>query len=167
MGGGRRRFCLARRGSEHAAVALPTARLSITGRTAVGSGGVGNAVIAARMQPAHFRLSAEEGLAGLGVPSASKTTVIWSPEQSITGVPVAAEAATAEGNSAPMVKAKIAARNASDRVSDQELDDEEDTKLPYCASARMETGPRCAEVAAKSDWRETIPHAPWRTCRWL
>lgn len=103
------------------------------------------------MQPEHLRLSAGEGLAGLGAPSASKTTVIWSPEQSITGVPAAADAATAEGSSAPIVKAKTAARNASDRINDQELDDEDDTKLPYCASARNETGSSYAGVGAKSE----------------
>jgi hypothetical protein len=68
------------------------------------------------MQSAQSRLSID---AGSDEPSWSKTTMIRSPEQSTTGSPVAAEAATADGNRVANTMAKVAARKASERVRDQ------------------------------------------------
>lgn len=59
-----------------------------------------------------------------------------SPEHSITGEPVAADAATADGSRVANMMAKIAARNASDRFSDQCSEEDEDTPLPYLGSRK-------------------------------
>jgi hypothetical protein len=50
------------------------------------------------------------------------------------GDPVAAEAATADGNKEPSMMAKTAARNASDRLNDQCSIDDDDTAPPYLPS---------------------------------
>jgi hypothetical protein len=46
--------------------------------------------------------------------------VIWSPEHSVIGVPVAADAATAEGRKVESTMANVAARNATERLIDHE-----------------------------------------------
>ena len=61
-----------------------------------------------------------EGFSGRGVPSVSWTTVIRSPEHSMTGEPVAAEAVTADGRKVANTIANVAARKASERLIDQE-----------------------------------------------
>ena len=53
------------------------------------------------------------------------------PVTSMTGDPVAADAATAEGSSVPNMMASVAASNASDRFSDQCSEEDEYTALPY------------------------------------
>lgn len=47
------------------------------------------------------------------------------------GAPVAAEAATADGNSAPNTAANVAARKASERKADQCVVEDADTPSPY------------------------------------
>lgn len=73
--------------------------------------------------------SSGAGSSGVGRPSASKATTIRSPEHSIT---VVAEptANAVDGSSDPSMIAKIAARNASDRVSDHCSHEEDCTASP-------------------------------------
>lgn len=103
------------------------------GATGWTGGGGGRAVKFARTQDAHFRLSSGDGLRCLDTPSASCTTRIWSPEHRTMGEPVAVEAATADGSIAPNTMAKVAARNASDRNSDQCSVEDARTPRPYFA----------------------------------
>nr|WP_313427251.1 hypothetical protein [Brevundimonas diminuta] len=78
----------------------------------------------------HFIAPVEGGFSCEGRPSAFIATVIWSPEHIMTDAVGGTDAATALGSSAPSTIANSAARNASDRVSDQCSEDEECTALP-------------------------------------
>ncbi|MNV46490.1 hypothetical protein D3C71_1383240 [compost metagenome] len=56
--------------------------------------------------------------------------MIWSPEQSMIGEPVAADAATAAGRNVPNTMANVAARKASERVRLQDCAADRDTGPP-------------------------------------
>lgn len=131
VGGGRNRVRTSGGGGVEAIMKgwATTRRGGATVWTAKGGGG--SVVKLASTQDAHLRLSIGDGVSGRGVPSASWTIMIRSPEHSMTGDPVAADAATAEGSSVPNMMANVAARNASDRFSDQCSEEDEDTALPY------------------------------------
>ncbi|WAC60926.1 hypothetical protein OU998_05640 [Brevundimonas sp. SL130] len=73
--------------------------------------------VATSTHSGHFIAPMGAGSSGVGRPFASTATAIWSPEHKITAV-VEVRADAVVGSNDPSMIAKIAARNASDRVND-------------------------------------------------